>query len=96
MDVHFPSTKAIQDALSYDGIYTAFAAYEAARRDQFMHPEGFQWTWTLAMAVFLSSTLGLWRLWTFTVRPWMHPDEAKEVPYWVPCKDPNVLCCCKS
>ncbi|KAL3475751.1 putative cytochrome P450 [Aspergillus californicus] len=26
-----------------------------------------------------------WRLWRFTIRPFLHPDEPKEVPYWIPC-----------
>ncbi|KAL4862857.1 hypothetical protein BDV12DRAFT_190125 [Aspergillus spectabilis] len=26
-----------------------------------------------------------WRLWRFTIGPSLHPDEPKEVPYWVPC-----------
>ncbi|KAL4918995.1 cytochrome P450 [Aspergillus aurantiobrunneus] len=26
-----------------------------------------------------------WRLWRFTIRPLLHPDEPKEVPYWIPC-----------
>ncbi|KAL4932112.1 cytochrome P450 [Aspergillus undulatus] len=25
-----------------------------------------------------------WRLWRFTIRPFLHPDEPKEVPYWIP------------
>ncbi|KAL4766752.1 cytochrome P450 [Aspergillus nidulans var. acristatus] len=26
-----------------------------------------------------------WRIWRFTIRPFFHPDEPKEVPYWIPC-----------
>lgn len=34
----------------------------------------------------LMTALLLWRLWTFTIYPWLHPKEPKEVPYWIPCK----------
>ncbi|KAL9095448.1 MAG: hypothetical protein Q9165_002319 [Trypethelium subeluteriae] len=26
----------------------------------------------------------VWRLWAFTVKPALHPDEPKELPYWIP------------
>lgn len=25
-----------------------------------------------------------WRLWKFTIRPQLHPNEPKELPYWIP------------
>ena len=25
-----------------------------------------------------------WRVWRFTITPWMHPDEPVEIPYWIP------------
>jgi hypothetical protein len=34
----------------------------------------------------LITALSLWRLWTFTLLPWLNPNEPKEVPYWIPCK----------
>lgn len=34
----------------------------------------------------LITALFLWRLWTFTIFPWLNPKELKEVPYWIPCK----------
>jgi hypothetical protein len=34
----------------------------------------------------LIMALLLWRLWTFTILPWLSPKEPKEVPYWIPCK----------
>lgn len=34
----------------------------------------------------LITALLLWRLWTFTVFPWLNPKEPKEVPYWIPCE----------
>ncbi|KAI0832160.1 hypothetical protein F5Y06DRAFT_281183 [Hypoxylon sp. FL0890] len=27
-----------------------------------------------------------WRCWKFTVYPWLHPDEPKELPYFIPSK----------
>lgn len=24
------------------------------------------------------------RIWKFTIRPLLHPDEPKELPYWIP------------
>ncbi|KAK3682777.1 cytochrome P450 [Podospora appendiculata] len=26
-----------------------------------------------------------WRLWMFTIKPWLRPDEPRDVPYWIPC-----------
>ena len=39
----------------------------------------------LFIAVGLGSVLCLWRLWRFTIRPYLRPDEPKELPYWIPC-----------
>ncbi|KAH3961190.1 hypothetical protein HBI56_209870 [Parastagonospora nodorum] len=45
-------------------------------------------TTTSATAVRISfialSLLLSWRLWRFTIRPRLHPDEPKELPYWIP------------
>ncbi|KAL8726311.1 MAG: hypothetical protein Q9166_006789 [cf. Caloplaca sp. 2 TL-2023] len=30
------------------------------------------------------STLAIWRLWRFTVSPWLHPEDPRELPYWIP------------
>lgn len=27
----------------------------------------------------------VWRLWRFTVLPMLHPNDPKELPYWMPC-----------
>ena len=45
-------------------------------------------TWSLATVAlaFLGLFLLSWRLWTFVIRPWLNPDEPKEIPYWTPCK----------
>lgn len=40
------------------------------------------WIWFLAVVLL---PLLLWRLWKFTIRPRLHPDEPKELPYWIPC-----------
>ena len=29
--------------------------------------------------------LMIWRIWTFTIKPFLRPEEPKEFPYWVPC-----------
>jgi len=26
-----------------------------------------------------------WRLWEFTIKPSLHPDEPRELPYLIPC-----------
>lgn len=37
------------------------------------------------LAVFWTSLLA-WRIYRFTLRPRLYPHEAKELPYWIPCK----------
>ncbi|KID94729.1 Cytochrome P450, partial [Metarhizium majus ARSEF 297] len=32
----------------------------------------------------LPAAFVLWRLWRFTVLPWLYPDLPKEFPYWIP------------
>lgn len=32
----------------------------------------------------LSFALILWRVWSFTIHPLLHPDEPKDIPYWTP------------
>ncbi|PSN66567.1 cytochrome P450 [Corynespora cassiicola Philippines] len=34
--------------------------------------------------LFASLSLIAWRLWKFTIIPWLHPQEPRELPYWVP------------
>ncbi|KAF1951248.1 cytochrome P450 [Byssothecium circinans] len=34
----------------------------------------------LAVACFLLA----FRIWRFTIRPWLHPQEPRELPYWIP------------
>ena len=36
-----------------------------------------------------------WRLWRFTIRPYMEPQAPKELPYWIPCEcigDARYIC----
>ena len=41
----------------------------------------------VACILFLCSTvLVIWRLWAFTIKPALHPDEPKGLPYWIPCE----------
>ncbi|KAL8862408.1 MAG: hypothetical protein Q9178_001417 [Gyalolechia marmorata] len=35
-------------------------------------------------ALLLIGLLLSWRLWRFTITPWLHPDDPKELPYWIP------------
>lgn len=43
------------------------------------------WTAAMILVIGLLAALLLWRLWRFTVYPWIHPSDAKELPYWIPC-----------
>ncbi|KJZ70910.1 hypothetical protein HIM_09703 [Hirsutella minnesotensis 3608] len=35
--------------------------------------------------VAFAAVLLLWRVWAFTLKPWLRPAEPKELPYWIPC-----------
>ncbi|KAF2815105.1 cytochrome P450 [Mytilinidion resinicola] len=35
-------------------------------------------------SVVVGSSLLTWRLWTFTLRPLLHPNEPRPLPYWIP------------
>lgn len=35
--------------------------------------------------------LVLWRAWKFTILPILRPDQPKEFPYWIPCKNYALL-----
>lgn len=41
--------------------------------------------WTFSLIIFVLALLA-WRLWTFTIRPLLKPDELEYLPYWIPCK----------
>lgn len=36
------------------------------------------------IAAILFLTLWLWRIWRFTIRPWLSPEQPRELPYWIP------------
>ena len=38
------------------------------------------------VAVIVLVGLLLWRFGAFTVVPLLHPNQPKEVPYWIPCE----------
>ena len=48
----------------------------------------FDFATSVPLALMLLAGLGLalllWRVWSFTIRPLLHPDEPKEIPYWTP------------
>lgn len=39
---------------------------------------------TLLLA--LTALYVCWRLWKFTIQPYLRPEAPKELPYWIPCK----------
>jgi hypothetical protein len=41
-------------------------------------------------AAALVSLLG-WRLWRFTIWPLFHPEEPRELPYWIPCTFDQII-----
>lgn len=41
------------------------------------------------VACFLAPVV-LFRIWAFGLKPLLHPDEPKELPYWIPCKNPLI------
>lgn len=45
--------------------------------------------WGLYLIPVLLALLA-WRVWNFTLRPLMKPDELHHLPYWVPCKLSNT------
>lgn len=47
---------------------------------------------SIAAALFTGAALWLgWRLWKFKLFPALHPNEAKQMPYSVPCIPPSNL-----
>ncbi|KAL4808792.1 putative cytochrome P450 [Aspergillus unguis] len=40
--------------------------------------------------LYTSAVYLAWRLWRFTIRPRLHPDEPKTVPYWIPFIGPAI------
>ncbi|KAF2732252.1 putative cytochrome P450 [Polyplosphaeria fusca] len=49
-------------------------------------------TGLLARVAFTAiASLLSWRVWRFTIRPRFYPQEPKELPYWIPCKNRTTL-----
>ena len=38
----------------------------------------------IAFLVLCMPSLLIWRLWAFTVYPWLYPDVPTYLPYWIP------------
>ncbi|KAF2445325.1 cytochrome P450 [Karstenula rhodostoma CBS 690.94] len=34
--------------------------------------------------VFFAVAVAFWRLWSFTIKPWLHPEDPVDLPYWIP------------
>ncbi|VUC27966.1 unnamed protein product [Clonostachys rosea] len=51
------------------------------------------WAYKTSLIFFVLPILLLlvWRLWRFTIRPWLRPLEPKEIPYWIPCHTVGFL-----
>lgn len=41
---------------------------------------------TLVCTIGFTVVLVFWRVWKFHLRPSLHPEDPKELPYWVPCE----------
>lgn len=65
--------------LTIPGLANPTLASSYAKIIQLYHP-AFLWLF------FLTFTWLSWRCWRFTARPFLRPNEIKELPYWVPCK----------
>lgn len=91
-------TKAMPETVLYipasvlDGYHLLYAGLSATGRmfrdvalqHNLATHEPFRETIVISLAAIV--TLLIWRLWKFTVRPWLHPDEPIELPCWLPCK----------
>jgi hypothetical protein len=45
----------------------------------------------LVICLFVFLLLLVWRIWTFTIRPYFHPEDPRELPYWIPSKSSLTL-----
>jgi hypothetical protein len=52
----------------------------------------FSLSWTCNPSNFVLSILLLllWRLWKFSLKPYLYPDDPKELPYWIPCRSSTI------
>ena len=50
----------------------------------------------MQLVALVGGSLLLWRLWKYTVLPFLKPEEPKRLPYWIPCESqcpmPELLC----
>lgn len=51
------------------------------------------WPAAACLLAFFSCMLFIWRIWSFTVRPWLNSKEPKELPYWFPCESKSCDVC---
>lgn len=54
---------------------------------QVLHLETYRhnvWAAGAAILLFLLASLGIWRLWRFTISPIFFPLDVREYPYWIP------------
>ena len=56
-----------------------------------INPENVQLSYAFSILSAISASVLIWRLWAFTVLPALRPNEPKEVPYWIPCKQTAVM-----
>lgn len=40
---------------------------------------------SLFFALFGAAALVSWRIWVFTIKPFLWQTDPKELPYWIPC-----------
>lgn len=53
-------------------------------RELFMLPRLSVSVTTIVIVLLLIFLLLAWRFWTFTVLPFIRPQEPRELPYWIP------------
>ena len=44
----------------------------------------------IQLVLLAAGLLLLWRLWRFTIRPAMKPNQPRRLPYWIPCGSPSL------
>ena len=95
MDVISNAEDVVLDVIYNDVVMDAVSSAEDKILDAVSNAEeiileatGAQTIWPAAacLLALVSCVLFTWRVWSFTVRPWLHPNDPKELPYWVPCK----------
>lgn len=82
MSLSANSTLYLGDESASDSAGLLHAAYHAVRLPNVVST-------AILPGAFVLSTLVLWRLWRFTVLPWLYPDPSKEFPYWIPGERPT-------